>query len=583
MGTMTYFSNRIYKDTLAMEDVRATTHALFLFNRAKQFAFSTATKEKRSGHSRRTKSMHLTVKERFGLDDYYANSAVREANAKRKSLDELQKLYLKNTEAQIQSVKKKLKTEKGRFTQYKKIKQSFVKGKPTFPKNLRLQQKGNYFVVSFSKRSDIYYHAYQLEHEYIDTELQKRQTKIGFLTGKLHCLEERYHALQTEIASCVFGTKKFFSSQYTLDKYIQNHVLWQKEWEQSRYRTMALSGRKDSAHGNFVFHYESATQALRYQTPSGKNVEISYVLFPYGQEAVEHAIRTQENCKDKKKAGKPMAWAIEDHGAYYLFKCMFEVVQQETVNYSKVDGVLGVDCNVDHFAVSNINAKGQLVSSCSLPFDLAGKTSQQINKIIEAEAIGLVEMAVQANKPLVIEKLNTTTSKASHAYGNKKANLRMSLFAYRKMTTAIQARAEKRGVAVFEVNPAYTSQIGKMKYMKRFGISIHESASFVIARRALGYKEKLPPVLAALLPEKIVGRHHWAQWAYVTKLLKGIRTHAYYRSALFDVDKFHVTHELFVPEALTELERNGLSPLKSRKPLSSLNERRSCAMGTCLV
>ena len=34
------------------------------------------------------------------------------------------------------------------------------------------------------------------------------------------------------------------------------------------------------------------------------------------------------------------------------------------------------------------------------------------------------------------------------------------------------------GIAVFEVNPAYTSQIGKMKYMKRFGISIHEAASF---------------------------------------------------------------------------------------------------------
>ena len=77
------------------------------------------------------------------------------------------------------------------------------------------------------------------------------------------------------------------------------------------------------------------------------------------------------------------------------------------------------------------------------------------------------------------------------------------------MISAIKSRAEKMGVAVFEVNPAYTSQIGKMKYMKRFGISIHEAASFVIARRAMGFKEKLPPVLGALLPEKIIGTHHW--------------------------------------------------------------------------
>ena len=43
----------------------------------------------------------------------------------------------------------------------------------------------------------------------------------------------------------------------------------------------------------------------------------------------------------------------------------------------------------------------------------------------------------------------------------------MSMFAYNKMISAIKSRAEKMGIAVFEVNPAYTSQIGKMKYMKR--------------------------------------------------------------------------------------------------------------------
>src|SRR5690625_4518074 len=107
-----------------------------------------------------------------------------------------------------------------------------------------------------------------------------------------------------------------------------------------------------------------------------------------------------------------------------------------------------------------------------------------------------------------------------------------------------------------------------MKYMKRFGISIHEAASFVIARRAMGFKEKLPPVLRALLPEKIIGTHHWAQWRYVSKHLKGIRTHTFYLSAFFDVDKFHESGELFVPGALADLEQKSLSKLKSRKPVA---------------
>jgi IS605 OrfB family transposase len=215
-----------------------------------------------------------------------------------------------------------------------------------------------------------------------------------------------------------------------------------------------------------------------------------------------------------------------------------------------------------------VNAKGQLISSCTLKFDILGKTSNQITKIIEREAIEIVIIATRANKPIVVEKLDTTRSKVSNRYGNKKANLKMSMFAYEKMISSIQSRAEKMGVAVFHVNPAYTSQIGKMKYMKRLRISNHEAASFVIARRSMGCKEKLPPVLGALLPEKIIGAHHWVQWGYVSTSLKGIRICAYYQSELFNVDKFRDTNELFSQEALTDLERKGLSKLKSRKTAS---------------
>jgi len=42
-----------------------------------------------------------------------------------------------------------------------------------------------------------------------------------------------------------------------------------------------------------------------------------------------------------------------------------------------------------------------------------------------------------------------------------------------------------------KVNPAFTSVIGKFKYQKMYNLSIHESASYVIARRGLGFNEKL--------------------------------------------------------------------------------------------
>ena len=60
----------------------------------------------------------------------------------------------------------------------------------------------------------------------------------------------------------------------------------------------------------------------------------------------------------------------------------------------------------------------------------------------------------------------------------KRQTMKMSMFAYNKMISAIKIRAEKMGVAVFEVNPAYTSQIGKMKYMKRLW-NLHSRSSIL--------------------------------------------------------------------------------------------------------
>ncbi|WP_197274824.1 IS200/IS605 family accessory protein TnpB-related protein, partial [Halolactibacillus sp. JCM 19043] len=165
--------------------------------------------------------------------------------------------------------------------------------------------------------------------------------------------------------------------------------------------------------------------------------------------------------------GKPIAWSLEDHGDYYIVKCLIDVPPAPYLNTSTSTGMIGVDLNVNHIAVANVNAIGQCVDAFTLPFNLEGKTSGQQAKIIEAEVIALVDYAVKQHKPLAIEKLDTTRSKVSRPYGNKKANRRMSQFAYQKMILAIKSRAEKMGVAVYVVNPAYTSQIGKMKYMKR--------------------------------------------------------------------------------------------------------------------
>ena len=43
----------------------------------------------------------------------------------------------------------------------------------------------------------------------------------------------------------------------------------------------------------------------------------------------------------------------------------------------------------------------------------------------------------------------------------------------------------KNDIKVFKINPSFTSQQGKLKYMRRLGLSIHESAALCIGRRFL--------------------------------------------------------------------------------------------------
>jgi hypothetical protein len=55
---------------------------------------------------------------------------------------------------------------------------------------------------------------------------------------------------------------------------------------------------------------------------------------------------------------------------------------------------------------------------------------------------------------------------------------------------------------LIKVNPAYTSIIGKLKYSPMLGIDKDVASAYVIARRGLGFEEKLPKNYRELLKDK---------------------------------------------------------------------------------
>lgn len=188
-----------------------------------------------------------------------------------------------------------------------------------------------------------------------------------------------------------------------------------------------------------------------------------------------------------------------------------------------------MDMNVDNLGVSETDQNGNLLHHWVVEFgSLSGLTSGQVEQKLSHALEKVFAICRETRKPLAVEDLKKV--KGEQLYQGKRLNAVLSSFAYRKMTGLVCSKSEKYEIGVWYVNPKFTSQIGKMKYMRRYGLTVHESAAFVIARRAMGYGERMPGFLRDLLPEEVVNRkHHWGHWSRMMKTLKEINWRNAYR------------------------------------------------------
>jgi len=165
------------------------------------------------------------------------------------------------------------------------------------------------------------------------------------------------------------------------------------------------------------------------------------------------------------------------------------------------DYIAGIDINIDKIAVSILTREGRKLKSKTfycheMEYARSNKRSNLAGEIAKEVIDYLFEKNVGA---IVIEDLKI---KQTHDT-DKKFNRLTSNFAYRKMHNALYSRGLKCGLKIKQVNPAYTSVIGRFKYSKMYGLSVHEAASFVIGRRGLGLEEKVPKELIQILKEKV--------------------------------------------------------------------------------
>jgi IS605 OrfB family transposase len=330
-----------------------------------------------------------------------------------------------------------------------------------------------------------------------------------------------------------FGSGKLFRKQFALQKNgYATHAEWLADWKEARTKEIFFLGSKDEIAGNQTCTatlQENGNLQLRIRLPDalsktqGKYLLIPDVRFSYGKQEILEALSSPTH--------QAISWRLlHDKKGWRVF-ASFDISPKPCISKNNI-GVVGLDINNNHLALTETDRSGNPISTKVIPFNLYGKSSCQARSIIGDVAAEALMVAEEVGKPLVIEELDFQKKKTELREKNYGVYSRMlSSFAYGSIITHLKSRALKRGVAVLQVNPAYTSLIGRVKFAKRYGLSVHQAAALVIGRRSLRYSEKMPSVLGEIpdgkeshvtlpLPVRNRDKHVWSLWRQLSKKLR---------------------------------------------------------------
>ena len=181
----------------------------------------------------------------------------------------------------------------------------------------------------------------------------------------------------------------------------------------------------------------------------------------------------------------------------------FEIPTPE-VRCTKENGVIAIDTNASpiHLAVAEVSKTGELLSYQTISLhNLLGLSQNSKDNQEWILAHQLLDLAIQKGKAIAIENLKKLKRGRR---GDGKVKLRKILHQWnaKRFLQKLKRVAMLKGVEVIEVNPAYTSIMGMLKYAPQLSIDKDVAGAYVIGRRALGFKEDMPENYEKLLKDK---------------------------------------------------------------------------------
>ena len=371
---------------------------------------------------------------------------------------------------------------------------------------------------------------------------------------RLGNLKTRLAALQADIAAgrvrLCFGSKRLWRKQYSLKANgYASHEEWLRDWRDARSDEFFVMGSRDETAGCQLCVAgvaDDGSLTLRLRLPGclagehGRYLTIAGVRFAYGHEQVLAALGNNAEYADcrRRHGGKEARTTSLGQAVSYRFKRDEKgwrvFVTTRTVDAAVVTnkrrGTVGVDLNADHLAVAETDASGNYLRAWRVPLVTYGRSARQAEALIGDVVVRVVEHARSVGKPIVIERLDFRRKKATLEGESPKYSRMLSSFSYGKVKAYLLSRGYRQGVEIYQVNPAFSSLIGRVKFMERYGLSAHQAAALVLARRLLGFSERIPrqrvsPAgngvhVAFTVPARKRVKHVWTYWGAISRHLK---------------------------------------------------------------
>ena len=465
MAKITISSTRVYYDELMHEDAKTITIDIGIYQSMRKKAYKELYDNYVYGNDTVVNPKYL--KSIYHTNDYFPLSAISESKATLKSQKTWYKKILKNKRNKVMKIEKKITQEEKTLAKYETTLRDLI----TYSK---AKKEGK--TTSIHLCPDFYWTKDDLDEcLYKGERMNLYLFEVRYLKPMIKCIKNRIKLIK-------------YRKQRIIDE-IERLEYKMKMIYFKNCNYIKITGRAQGKYCNNLFKYNHLTNQMTYISTDQQ--PITFLLdFPYRKEELIRVLNLKHSIP-----GKAVCYTLIDKGEYFIIQATIELdISYDDYQFEIRNGTVGIDINENHIAVAEIDKHGNLIQTYEIPFNLRNKTTNQRKWMIEQVAIEVLKHCVKVNKPLIVEELNFEKKKEDFKLykGNKKYHRMLSEFAYRQIIEKLYSRAYKVGIGINEVDPSYTSQIGKVKYSRLKGITVHRSAAYVIARRGMGYKERLP-------------------------------------------------------------------------------------------